>query len=93
MWRSNEMKRPYPHKPDSERRIVISFSVSGLMLKLFREKLAESMHIRPEEVSQQDMRSQVRQLALNAIEDYNAGDVPVDSEYASERTKCGYDVT
>lgn len=74
-------KRPYPHKAENERRIVVSFSISGLMLELFRAKLAAYMHMQPEDISVEDIRGQVRQLALQAVEDYNATPVPADPEW------------
>ena len=74
-------RRPYPRKSEDERRVGISFSVSGLMLELLRKRLAEHMHIQPENVSIDDIRSQVRQLALQAVEDYNATPVPPDHEW------------
>jgi hypothetical protein len=74
-------KRPYPHKAENERRIVVSFSISGVMLELFRKKLAEYMHSQPGEISVEDIRGQVRQLALQAVEDYNAVEVPADPEW------------
>jgi hypothetical protein len=67
-----QKKRPYPHKSEDERRIVVSFSISGTMLELLRAKLAGYMDIQPENVSVEDLRGQVRQLALQAVEDYNA---------------------
>lgn len=65
-------KRAYPRKSDDERRIVVSFSVSGVMLELLRKKMAGYMHTQPENVSVDDIRSQARQLALQSVEDYNA---------------------
>jgi hypothetical protein len=68
-------------KSEDERRIVVSFSISGVMLELLRERLAGYMDIPPEDVTVENIRSQVRQLALQAIGDYNAKEVPPDPEW------------
>jgi len=62
-------KRAYPRKADEERRIVVSFSLSGVMLKLLRDRLEQYMHTEP---TLEEVRSFARGKAFEAIEAYNA---------------------
>lgn len=63
-------KRPYPHKAEDERRIVVSFSLSGPMLKSLRERLEQYMHSQP---TKAEVQAFARGKAYEAIEDYLAG--------------------
>lgn len=62
-------KRPYPHKAENERRIVVSFSLSGTMLQQLRERLAAYTH---EEPAARDIQAFARGKAYEAIEEYLA---------------------
>lgn len=71
-------KRPYPRKAENERRITVSFSISGPMLAGMREKLEKYMHTPP---SVQEVQAFARGLAYDAVEDYIAKPfVPDDDE-------------
>jgi len=71
-------KRPYPHKAEDERRIVVSFSLSGTLLTGLRERLGQYMLTTP---TKHTLQSFARGLAYEAIENYLAQPfVPEDDE-------------
>ncbi len=71
-------KRPYPHKAENERRIVVSFSLSDVLLRQMRERLAAYMHTEP---TMREVQAFARGLAYEAIENYLAQPfVPEDEE-------------
>ena len=70
-------KRPYPRKTENERRIVISFSLSGDVLKNLRERLEAYMHSQP---TKSEVQAFARSKAYEAIEDYLASPMSEPSE-------------
>ena len=71
-------KRAYPRKAEDERRIVVSFSLSGDMLKSLRERLEAYKQSQP---TKHEMQAFARGKAYEAIEGYLASPfVPDDEE-------------
>ena len=62
-------KRAYPHKAENERRIVVSFSLSDVLLRQVRERLAAYMHTEP---TVREIQAFARGKAYEAIEAYLA---------------------
>lgn len=59
-------KRPYPKKPDDERRVVVSFSLSDDRLEWFKEMLCLQNGAEP---SIEQIRESARNIAQSAIDD------------------------
>lgn len=59
-------KRPYPKKPDDERRVVISFTLSDDRLRWFKEMLCIKDGHEP---SIETIRSVARDIAQSAIDE------------------------
>ena len=59
-------KRPYPKKPDNERRVVVSFSLSDDRLEWFKEMLCLQNGAEP---SIDLIRSAARDIAQAAIDE------------------------
>ena len=62
-------KREYARKAEEERRIPVSFSLSGVRLKQFRKDLAAIIGREP---SKQDCKDKASDLALHAIDAFHA---------------------
>lgn len=62
-------KRDYARKAEDERRIVVSFSVSGVTLSQLRERLERSMSSPP---TKNEIQSFARGKAYEALEEYLA---------------------
>lgn len=60
-------KRPYPKKAENERRITVSFSISGRTRKDLAQKLARYMHTEP---TTKEIEAFARGKAYDAIEAY-----------------------
>ena len=63
-------KRPYPRKAENERRIVVSFSLSDVMLRQVRERLTAYTKQEP---TVNEIQAFARGKAYEAIEAYLAG--------------------
>lgn len=70
-------KRPYPRKAENERRIVVSFSLSGDMLKSLKERLEAYMHSQP---TKSELQAFARGKAYEAIEAYLAQPFVLDED-------------
>ena len=70
-------RRAYPHKSEDERRIVVSFSISGSMLADLRNRLEMYMHTQP---TKREIQSFTRGMAYEAIEAYLASPFVPDEE-------------
>ena len=62
-------KRAYPRKPENERRIVVSFSISGQMRKDLAKRLEQYMYTEP---TAKEIEAFARGKAYEAIEAYLA---------------------
>ena len=62
-------KRAYPRKAENERRITVSFSISGQTRKDLAQKLARYMHAEP---TVEEIQAFARGKAYDAIEAYIA---------------------
>jgi hypothetical protein len=70
-------KRAYPHKAEDERRIVVSFSLSGDQLRQLKERLETYMHTPP---TKNDIQVFARGKAYTAIEDYLASPLIIEED-------------
>ncbi len=70
-------KRAYPHKSENERRIVVSFSISGPMLENLRKRLEMYMRTQP---TKREVQAFARGKAYEAIEAYLAEPFVPDEE-------------
>lgn len=70
-------KRPYPRKAENERRITVSFSISGRTRKDLAQKLARYMHTEP---TVEEIQAFARGRAYQSIEDYLAEPFVPDEE-------------
>jgi hypothetical protein len=67
MEKDKHKKRPYPHKPEKEKRIPVTFPLSGETLKEFREIASiEEAH----ELTNEEIIEKARDLAYQAIGAY-----------------------
>lgn len=69
-------KRPYPKKPDNERRVVVSFSLSDDRLEWFKEMLCLQIGAEP---SIDLIRSVARDIAQQAIDEQIKRKVEIDN--------------
>jgi uncharacterized membrane protein YebE (DUF533 family) len=77
MWIAVMSKRTYPHKAEDERRIIVSFSISGPSLEQLRKRLEKYMHTPP---TKNDIQAFARGKAYTAIEDYLASSLVIEED-------------